>query len=342
MNRNGLIVLQVIGGLSLLPYPFVLLANIMSLAAPGHNAANSAPWILLCFYPLVWIALWVISWRAMAHGAAGLAFGLSGIPVLACIGLLGIYLFSWVEFGLGSAGIGPGGLHSHKIADQNRLVDSIVLAGEHAQTVTAAAASVNQALRDMDADPALVNQRVPGRGSPLNVALGNLEISITGRINGDVDQQRELIRLVRALAGRGAHLDREEAADLHKTWLLRRALYDGPVTTSAENPLVWRIVTHDRGPSKPWNPLTEPLPPRQDTAPPFVIQDSEIRLLNGATRLHGTPLYAALLDRAQDVCGVLIHAGARLSAEEERGPAATASLKELFEHEPSLRLAYAK
>ncbi|HUA57478.1 MAG TPA: hypothetical protein VML19_01915 [Verrucomicrobiae bacterium] len=57
MNRNGLIVLQVVGGLSLLPYPFVLLANVMSLAAPGHNAANAVPWISLCFYPLVWIAL---------------------------------------------------------------------------------------------------------------------------------------------------------------------------------------------------------------------------------------------------------------------------------------------
>jgi hypothetical protein len=34
MNRGGLIVLQAVGALSILPYPFVLLANIMSMAAP--------------------------------------------------------------------------------------------------------------------------------------------------------------------------------------------------------------------------------------------------------------------------------------------------------------------
>lgn len=68
MNRNGLIALQAVGALSILPYPFVLLANIMSIAAPGRNSTNSIPWILLSFYPLVWIGLYVFAWRAMARG----------------------------------------------------------------------------------------------------------------------------------------------------------------------------------------------------------------------------------------------------------------------------------
>ncbi|HUA57479.1 MAG TPA: hypothetical protein VML19_01920 [Verrucomicrobiae bacterium] len=283
----------------------------------------------------------MISWRAMAHGAAGLAFGLSGIPVLACVLLLGIYLLSWVEFGLGSAGIGPGGVHIYRALDHNPLIDSIRLAGQPLLGTTPAVA-VEKALREIDANPELLNQSIPVRGTPLNVALANLDISLTGNINGDAERQGDLMRLVREHVGRGAHLDHEESTDIRKTWLLRRAFYDGPVTTSSENPLVWRIVTHDRSPSRPWNPLTEPLPPRQETPSQFMVRDFEIPLLNRPTRLHGTPLYAALLDHAPDVCGVLIRDGGHLSAEEHRDGAATAALQALFERDPALRAAYTK
>src|SRR5215831_3052649 len=104
MNRNGLILLQAVGGLSILAYPAVLLANIMSIAAPGHNSTNSLPWILLSFYPFVWIGLYVVAWRAMAHGNVALAFGLSSVPALACLLVLGVYVFGWISFGLGIAG----------------------------------------------------------------------------------------------------------------------------------------------------------------------------------------------------------------------------------------------
>jgi hypothetical protein len=113
-------------------------------------------------------------------------------------------------------------------------------------------------------------------------------------------------------------------------------LYDGPVTTRSENPLVWRIVTHDRGDSKPFNPLTDPLPPRRDSPAPFFLKEDEMPLLNRSTRLHGTPLYAALLDNATDVCSVIIKAGGRLSADEERDPAATAALQSVKSHDRSV------
>src|ERR1022692_336418 len=71
-------------------------------------------------------------------------------------------------------------------------------------------------------------------------------------------------------------LTRTRRADLHKTWVLRRALYDGPVTTRSENPLVWRIVTHDSGDSKPFNPLTDKLPPRSDGPVAFRLKENEM------------------------------------------------------------------
>jgi len=341
MNRNRLIVLQAVGALSILPYPFVLLANIMSIAAPGHTSMTSLPWVLLCFYPFVWIALYVFAWRAMARGAVGLAFGLSSIPALACLLLIGIYIFSWIGFGLGMAGVGNGGLHTTTYPD-NPLIGSISRAGENNQPSSGPTAAVEQALHDINANPSLVNVGVPGRGSPLNVALGNLIISLDGTINGDRQIQQERIRLVRALVAHGAHLSSEEATDLRKTWSLRRALYDGPVTTAGENPLVWRIVTHDRGDAKPFNPLTDKLPPRSDGPLPFVLKQNEIPLLNRPTRLHGTPLYAALLDNANDTCIVIVKAGGRLSAEEMRDPAAAAALQDFFERDPGMRAAYSR
>jgi hypothetical protein len=342
MSRNGLILLQAVGVLSILPYPFVLLANVMSMAAPGHNSINSIPWVLLSFYPLVWILLYVFAWRAMARGAVGLAFGLSSIPALVCLLVIGIYVFSWIGFGLGMAGIGKGGLHSQTYPENNPLADSILLAGQDVQLPPGPAAAVERALRDIDANPALLNFSVPGRGSPLNVALGNLIVSLDGTINGDIQRQHDLIRLVRALVAHGGHLNSGEATDLHKTWVLRRALYDGPVATASENPLVWRIVTHDRGDSKPFNPLTDKLPSRRDGAAPFILKEDEIPLLNRPTRLHGTPLYAALLDNASDVCGVIVKAGGHLSAEEQRDPAAVVALQSVFERDPDLRVAYGK
>lgn len=292
MNRNGLIALQAVGALSILPYPFVLLANIMSLAAPGHNSVNALPWVALSFYPLVWIGLYVFAWRAMARGAVRLAFGLSSIPAFAVLLGIGILAFSWIGFGLGMVGIGPGGLHSETYPTANRA-------------------------------------------SPLAIALGALSISLDGIVNGDV-------RHVRDMVARGEHLNTDEAISLRETWMLRRALYDGPVSTASENPLVGRIVTHNRGESKPFNPLTDKLPPIRDGPAPFVLKEDEKTLLNQPTRVHGTPLYAALLDNAQDVCVVIIKAGGRLSAEEERNPAATAALQAAFERDPDLRVAYNK
>ena len=105
---------------------------------------------------------------------------------------------------------------------------------------------------------------------------------------------------------------------------------------------MWRIVTHRRGDSKPFNPLTDKLPPRRDGPEPFSLKEAEIRFLNRPTQLHGTPLYAALLDNAGDACGVIIQAGGRLSTDEERDPATTAALRGLFERDPDLRRVYAK
>ena len=153
-----------------------------------------------------------------------------------------------------------------------------------------------------------------GVGRPSARRCINLSITPDGTFIGDIPRQQEQVRLVRGLVARGGHFNPDEATDLHQTWTLRRALYDGPVDTVSENRLVWRIVTHDRGDSKPFNPLTDKFPPRREGPAPFVVKESEMQLLNRPTRLHGTPLYAALLMDDSDALSVIIKVGGRLSA----------------------------
>jgi hypothetical protein len=94
--RVELIVLQALGALSIVPYPAILVANVMSMAAEGPKGKERwlavLPFLLLSLYPLVWIALYAWSWRAMSHGATGWAFGLSSAPVV--LSVAGAVVFS--------------------------------------------------------------------------------------------------------------------------------------------------------------------------------------------------------------------------------------------------------
>ena len=87
--RIGLVLLQAVGGLSILPYPAVLVANVMSIAAEGPRGFQrfvaAIPYLLLSLYPLVWIALYVLSWRMLGRGATLAAFALSFIPAAATL-----------------------------------------------------------------------------------------------------------------------------------------------------------------------------------------------------------------------------------------------------------------
>src|SRR5580693_6464105 len=195
MNRKTLILLQAIGVLSILPYPFVLLASIMSIAAPGRNSTNSLPWILLLAYPLVWVVLYVLAWRAMGRGAVGLAFGLSSIPAGACLLMLGFYIFSWVGFGLGTVGVGSGGLHTTTYPTNNPVLDSLWLAGEDIKIGHEPERAVARALREMERNPTLMNVGVAPYGTPLNIALTIID-----------DQWQDRIRMVRAIINAGGRL----------------------------------------------------------------------------------------------------------------------------------------
>jgi hypothetical protein len=128
------------------------------------------------------------------------------------------------------------------------------------------------------------------------------------------------------LVARGAHFGPGENTNLRNEWLLRRAMWgENEITTESENRLVWRILTRKR-----------------DGTTIFSMQPEEKPLVNKPTKLHGTPLYAALLQDAPDAYTEVIKQGGRLSAEEERDPAAAPALEKVLARDFDLRRAYAK
>jgi hypothetical protein len=322
--RIGLVVLQAIGALSLIPYPFFILANVMSIAAPRQTLVGAIPYILLSAYPLLWIALYALAWRAMSGGSTGVAFALSSVPVL--VGLCGIGLYIHSP-GSGSAYGKAAGEARAQIEPLNPLLWKIWCAGGPKRVPGAPSVSVDQALKAIEADPGLVNLPVPPYGTPLKNALLNLAINVDGSLGNSkresAARQQDLIRIVRSLVAHGARFTPVERTDLWRSWELRRALFDGPVTTESENPLVWQILKRDR-----------------EGGEAFTIAKDELPLVNKATSLHGTPLYAALLTNGLYIFPELVNAGARLSPEEERDPAAAKALAEMLQKRPELRTVY--
>jgi hypothetical protein len=97
-SRIALGVLQGLGALSIIPYPAILVANVMGMAAEGSRGMQrllmALPYALLSLYPFVWVGLYSWSWRAMAQGATGRAFLLSSVPAVCCVAGVGWYLKS--------------------------------------------------------------------------------------------------------------------------------------------------------------------------------------------------------------------------------------------------------
>src|SRR5262245_48367817 len=88
--RSALTALQVAGMLSLIPFPFILVANVMQIAAPkpaglAAFVKGAGPYILLSLYPLVWIVLDALAWGYLRRGEIAHAFAFSAVPVLASL-----------------------------------------------------------------------------------------------------------------------------------------------------------------------------------------------------------------------------------------------------------------
>ena len=319
-SRIVLVVLQAVGAVSLLPYPAILAANAMQIAAEGQQGfgrlTSALPYVLLSLYPAVWLGLYGWSWRAIAHGGTARAFTLSSIP--AALSLAG---FAWFLM-WGQEDRKCEDTRVEQIRKQVEAVNPLAWtimrsAGPFddpgAPPLPAAAAIVEIS----KAPVANLNVPVGDYGTPLAIALRYL------RSRAVTPSQEDRLRVVKALLARGAALAPGERSNLLYASLLRQASAGGPDTTASENPLVWRIRNRE-------------VQARQ----PFALRTDELPLLNVTTRRYGTPLWAALSNMDDALAVNLIEAGARLSPEEAGDPAGAAALSELFRGSEALRSRY--
>jgi hypothetical protein len=320
-SRIGLIILQAAGALSIIPYPFILLANVMSIAAPGQTVAGATPFILLTVYPLIFLGLDVFAWRLLGRGNAGWAFALSGIPLLFIAAGIGLLNQSTRSVNVQYAKRAEE--QRAAIEPLNPLLWKIMCTGGPNLLPAGPVMQVDDVIAAIDANQAYINVAVDSYGTPLRMALQNLFVRPDGTFISDGRPKEGLVRLVRALVAHGAKLGPPLRGDMLSELRLKWVMMDGSVTTESENPLVWRIL-------------------HRDFSKQFVIAADELPLINKPTRLHGTPLSTVLLVSASDLFVQFVNAGARLTPEEERDPATAAELERMLGKFPELRRVYGK
>ena len=316
--RIALIVLQAAGALSFLPYPAILVANIMQIAAarpPGFGRFTAAlPYVLLSLYPAAWIGLYLWSWRFLAHGASGRAFVLSSVPL--ALSLAGVVWF--LQWGREDRKADEARLEHirQQVEATNPLAWIIMRSGGPNEFPGAPLLPTDDVIAEISKATNL-NAPAGEHGTPLSIALRYVNSKSTGR------PREERLRVVRALLARGAMLDPAERRILLYANLLKQSTFDGPDTTASENPLVLRIRSREVQSRKP-----------------FALLDDERERLNSPTRLYGTPLWAALSAMDNALATHLIEAGARLSPDEARDPAGVEALREFFQGRDDLRAQY--
>jgi hypothetical protein len=102
-NRARALIGDVIGGIPLLAYPFVLLANVMTLAAgqvhfPKNVKETAFIYVMVAYtvYPVIWGGCLYLSRRAFARGEEPSGIGYSFLPVAFAASIL---LGLWAAFG---------------------------------------------------------------------------------------------------------------------------------------------------------------------------------------------------------------------------------------------------
>ena len=316
--RIGLIILQLPGALSLLPYPAILVANIMQIAAHGQTLLGALPFVLLSLYPLLWALLYVVAWTAFQRGGVNVAYALSAVP--AVVSAIGVGAFSFMLFGSRNLELQKQAQAEAHVYKANPLAFSLL--GYFGSNGFPPIPFDSALARVGDAKD--VNAPAPEHGSPLGIALWHFRTDWAWDGQPDA-KQSECLKLIGALLKRQARLTQEEQASIVTTMRLRLATMEGPNPTLAEHPLVWSIVTGELS--------------RRE---PLVLNSREVADLNRPSKVYGTPLHAALvLPNAGFLAKGLIEKGARLSDEESKNPAAIAALESfVFRQYPAVRAAY--
>ena len=339
--RRWLVVLQILGALSLLIYPGILLANVMSLAAPPSPnpglldaLVKGLLWVMLG-YPLIWIVLWWLSWRVLRRGSTTLAFVLSTPPAL-FFAALGVVL-------LGGSFYGASMMRDYEasrsrvgqvVAAQNALAGSLLLYETEDVSWDALRSAIESADDTQLNTPVTVPMaEIPGLEvttfeavaikpqSPLALALKHSNLD---RSYDTATAQARFLEAARLMIGRGARLSEEEGrTDVRLAWMaevLPRGVALPDPRAEQENVLVVRIMSADGS--------------NEAEVSNLIHEYSRTRpeLLMRATTTYGTPLRAALIRNATHHIESLLYTGALLSDAERAIPSVAYALEQFLAH----------
>ncbi len=299
-SRMALGLLQGVGGLTVVAYPFLLFSSLIAFVA-ADTWRGQALRAFLYGYPVLWAALWGASWRVLALRRAVLAFVLSAPPALAAVAAGTLYALLSVESAAYLRTIARQDME--KASTENPLVAELI-ALQYGQTTWP---DVKRAIEA--ADPALLSKPTAGGGSPLRYAVRSSDLIRRLDFAGP---QPAFLAAARLLVARGAGLaPAEEAEDAAEVWavdVLRRGLALPDAAAERENPIVWRIVSA----GSESDLVRSPTVGEMARARPDLLQRE--------TTTYGTPLHAALLRNFTLPVGELLREGAALSARERAVP----------------------
>jgi hypothetical protein len=333
-TRTAVLILQALGAITLFAYPGVFLAGIMSFAASG-DASGPAGLVWMAFlaasfvYPLIWVLLWWLSWRALRQNRPRRAVLLSSPPAL--IAAAGLLLTGALNM-FGTAGEYSPRAEIEHATKQNAVVGALL--SFRADVISAK--ELHEAIQRADAadlsrpvDPSPNTPLWLRLRSPLAIALESTGLGMDVPLRAVNDGFVEAARLMRA---RGAQLSSQEIAkapDL--VWLVeviaaRTQLPDNGA--QQENPVAWVVLTTtDKNEQYVTEHIRQGLGERR-------------ALLSTPTRTYGTPLRIALTRPITDAARALISEGALLSASEHEIPSLSYQLHELLGEHPYLRDRY--
>jgi hypothetical protein len=231
VKRSTLLLMQIAGAVTLLAYPMVLVASLMSLAAePGEASGLATASMRLLFaaslaYPVIWGLLWFASWRAFKRGRPVLAALLSAPPLLILASFAGLMVFgSAYEAWTGRGYSAEQTKEAERVAATSPLLAAAMRFDNWESSWPEFEAAINGADRQqlttavrlrLVAMPEVKGTRVPGAPDPIvmRTPLGFiLERSSPGSDYDLTTARPNFVDAARLMIARGATLAPEEIA----------------------------------------------------------------------------------------------------------------------------------
>jgi hypothetical protein len=330
-----LLLLQALGVLSIVPYPAVFIASLMSLGGGGsETSVLDLPFKIFfagtLVYPAVWLLLWVLAWRAYRAGRPSKALVLSSPPAIVAVSFFLLFGVGDVVGRFVENGERGGGSEGQIAAarEQSSLAAAILeflyddIEWSDLQKAIAAAPA-EELSKPVTLPPfgAIIETPQVRPESPLAILLDR---SLLGLWFDEGQARPHFLDAARLLMQRGATLSPAEVAeDAQLVFLADAVARQVPLPDPRayeESPIADAIMTARES-------ETRMLDDRIREA-----AEEDPTLLTRVSTAYGSPLKVAILRKMNGTIGTLIYNGAVLAPAERQVPSLARQLEEVLQN----------